>query len=459
MRQPKLVKAGIVAVPVVLFLGLLYQYLGLSGSRTVHYVMGDSSPFIQSLLPSERVGKVENGSVKLLDEPVYFSVFAPPGVLKDLFAQAFDFKPLANTVIENLETNSWTGRPLSKLGPNINAFIRSELVGVDPASIHDSEIGVYRAQLPWAPPKGPTTSKKEHTFSLSLLGPHELFTAIGDGEALKINLNVLDRNNAVGSDEGAIRIYTKNGEMVGEQGFADDGNTSADGFVGSLRSVTIAPDGLPAGIYRVVLSGTSDVVFSTFTTKQNYLVAKNSLMLPSLVGPVALNTNAKKITVEPLAADGLGDAVFGQTRFTLDAVRGKKTAVSAVRDITAIVLPGGSVKVTGEGFFALADMPFFSPEAAGFSNFVAAPEAFKALIAYFPPQMKEGDWRVASASYELGTLAKERGAYKFVLSAPLVKEKDGGVNIHAIDITFKKSPMTLKSLLSSLKSFVKDLIW
>ncbi|MFA5946956.1 MAG: hypothetical protein WC813_02945 [Patescibacteria group bacterium] len=481
MKKSPLVKIGVVVVPIILFLGLLYNYLGLSGVKTVRYVVGDSSPFIQSLLPSERVGKVENGSVKLLDEPVYFSVFAPPGgwetadvklsfntgshailelgVLKDLFAQAFDFRPFANTVVENLEANGWTGRPVAKLGANINAFVRQEFVGADPSAIKDSEIGVYRAALPWAPPRGATSSKREHTFSLSLQGPHELFTAIGDGETLKITINASDLNQVVGADEGAIRVYTKNGEMVAEQGFADDGNATADGLMGSLQSVTIAPDGLPAGVYRIVLSGTSDVVFSTFTTKQNYLVVKNSITLAAHVGPVALNTNAKKIAVEPLTADALGSAIFGATPITLDTVRAKRTGITAVRDISAIILPGGSVKVTGEGFFALADALFFAPEPAGFTNFTAAPEAFKALIAYFPPQMKEGDWRVATSTFDLRTLAKERGAYKFVLSAPLVKEKDGGVNIHAIDITFKKPPLTFRSLASSLKAFVKDLIW
>jgi hypothetical protein len=480
MKKPQLVKAGIVAVPIVLFLGLFYNYLGLFGVKTVRYEVGDSSPFIQSLLPSERVGKVEKGAVKLLDEPVYFSVFAPPGnwqtadvklsfntgshavlelgVLKDLFAQAFDFKPLANTVVENLEINGWTGRPLTKLGPNINAFVRKELVGADSASIKDSQIGVYRASLPWAPPRGATMSKKDHTYSFPLQGPHELFTAIGDGEALKMTVTIMDLNQAVGSDEGAIRIYRQNGEMVAEQAFVDDGNKSADGSQGATQSVVVAPDGLPAGVYRVVLSATSDIVFNEFTTKQNYLVAKNSLALASHAGVVALNTGTKKITVEPLTADGLGSGVFGKSPLTLGEVNGKVVAISVDREISAVILPGGNTKVTGDGFFSLANAPFFSPEPAGFSNFVTAPDSFKALIAYFPPQMKEGNWRVASSTFDLNTLAKERDAYRFVLSAPLVRETDGGVEVHAIDITFKKPTATIRSFFSALKSFAKELI-
>jgi hypothetical protein len=247
--------------------------------------------------------------------------------------------------------------------------------------------------------------------------------------------------------------------MVAEQAFADDGNKTADGSVGAVQSVVVAPDGLPAGVYRIVLSATSDIVFKEFVTKQNYLVVKNSLMLAAHTGVIALNTGTKKVTVEPLTVEGLGSGAFGKSPLVLSEVKGKVVATSEDREISAIILPGGSTKVTGDGFFSLANAPFFSPEPSGFSNFVTAPESFKALIAYFPPQMKEGDWRVATSTFDLKTLATERGAYKFVLSAPLVRETEGGIQVHAIDITFKKPPTTIRSFLSSIKSFVKDLIW
>ena len=481
MRQELLVKAGIVTAPLILFGGLLWNHLGLSGVKTVHYRPGDSSPFIQSLLPSDRVAKPEAGAVEILDEPVYFSVFAPPGnwqtadvklsfatgeravlelgVLKDLFAQAYDFRPMANTVIENLETNGWLGKPVAKLGPNINVFSRRSEVTDVATPLKDSEIAVYRASLPWAPPRGATLAKKDLTVALPLQGPHELFTAIGDEEALKIAITLHDLNLVAGADEGVVRVFSQSGEMVGQAAFTDDGNVLADSVASSSQTVTIAPDGLPAGVYRVVLSATSDIVFEQFVTRQNYLVVKNAVTLAPHEGIVLLNTSAKKITLEPLAAEALGTATFGSTPVTLSEVKGKVVAHSIDREISAIILPGGQTKITGEGFFALGTSAFFTPEPAGFSNFLAAPESYKAVAAYFLPQTKEGNWRTANSSFELATLAQERGAYKFVLSAPLVREVGGEVKIHGVDITFRKPPLTVRSFLSSLKSFVKDLIW
>jgi len=481
MRRSKLIKGAIVLLPILLFVGLLGNYLGWSGEKTIHYVVGDSSPFVQSLLPDTRVSKSENGSVKLLDEPVYFSVFAPPGnwqtadvkisfktgsrailelgALKDLFAQAYDFRPLANTVVENLEAKGWVAKELSAFGEHVYFFIRQELHNVDPATIRDSEVAVYRAALPWAMPKGATIMKKENVYVLPLQGPHELYTVIGDGEPLKLTIKLRDLNQAIGSDEGVIRIYTQSGEQVGQEVFADDGDMLGDSVMAAARAVTIAPDGLPAGVYRIVLSATSDIVFDEFKTKQKFLLVRNSLTLAEHKGVVALNTNAKKISVEPLTAKGLGSVTFGGSKIVLNEVKGKVAVTSIDRETSAIILPGSNIKITGEGFFALANAGIYSPEAAGFSNFLAAEDTFKILAAYVPPESKEGDWRVASSTFNLVDLAKERGAYKFVLSAPLVKEKDGDVEIHAVDITFKKPAMTLRLFLSSLKSFAKDLIW
>jgi hypothetical protein len=473
-----------VLLPVILFGGLLWNYLGMNGDKIVHYTAGDSSPFVQSLLPNDRVSQVMDSKdgkfVSLVDEPVYFSVFAPPGnwqtadvqvsfhtgdsavlelgALKDLFAQAFDFRPFANTIVEHLETHGWTGRPLVKLGPNVNVFLRNEYLGADPSAIKDTDIAVYRASLPWAMPTGATMTKKDNTYALPLKGSQELFTAVGNKEALRVEVKFHDLNQAVGSDEGTVRIFAQNGEMLAEAPFADDGDALGDSASTAERSVTIAPEGLPAGVYRITLSSTSDIVFDEFVTKAKYLVAKNALTLAPQTGAIALNTNAKKVTLEPLASEGLGSAMFGGSPIMLETVHKKMTGTSVHRVISPLVLPGGSEKITAEGFFALANASFWSPEPAGFSNFVTAPDEYKALVAYFPPQLRNGQWRDASAQFDLRTLAKERGAYKFVLSAPFVKETAGNVDIHSIDITFRKPAMTFHSFLSALKAFVLQLI-
>ena len=484
IKYIRLLYIFIVLLPIMLFLGLLWNYLGMSGEKIVHYTVGDYSPFIQSLLPDDRLSQVMNSKdgkfVSLVDEPVYFSVFAPPGnwqtadvrvsfhtgdsavlelgALKDLFAQAFDFRPFANTIVEHLETHGWTGRPLAKLGPNVNVFLRNEYIGAGPSAIKDTDIAVYRASLPWAMPVGATMTKKDNTYALPLQGSHELFTAIGNKEALRVEVKFHDVNHVVGSDEGAVRVFAQNGELLAEAPFADDGDALADSARTAERSVTIAPEGLPAGVYRIVLSTTSDVVFDEFVTKAKYLVVKNALTLAPQTGIIALNTNAKKVTIEPFVSEGLGSAMFGGSPVVLETVHKKMTGTSAHRVISALILPGGSEKITAEGFFALANASFWSPEPAGFANFVTAPDEYKALVAYFPPQLRNGQWRDASAEFDLRTLAKERGAYKFVLSAPLVKSPAGNVDIHSIDITFRKPAMTFHSFLSALKAFVRQLI-
>ena len=72
----------IVAAPVVLFAWLLMVDIAPSGEMVVKYEAGDISPYINHLLPNERVedvAKTESGDsfARVIDEPVYFSIEFP----------------------------------------------------------------------------------------------------------------------------------------------------------------------------------------------------------------------------------------------------------------------------------------------------------------------------------------------------------------------------------------------
>jgi hypothetical protein len=441
-----------IALPLFLALGLFVNYLAPGGEKTVRYTVGQVSPYVQRLLPDERV---ENG--KLLDEPVYFSVFAPPGdfekvtvsieaetgksavlevgALKDLFSQAFDFRPLVNTVLEGLEGSGWAKRALPGLGPDAVAYYRGGIT----EGVADNEVATYRAALPWNPPKGTLTSAREHVYVLPLKGSHELYTAIGDGEGFSLTMAYRDLNLVPGDDSGTIRMFNALGEVVAETALPNDGS-----------SVTLAPDGLIKGVYRIQLSVTSDIVFESFKTKANYLVLKNTLTLAPHDGQVVLNTSAKSLTLEPKTAASLGSVNFGGKVIELKTVGEKVSGVSTGRVLSPLVVDEeGELKITGEGFFALASSAFFTPEPAGFQSFMAEESAYKVLVAN-PP--------LSSATFELSGLAKENGAYKFALSAPLLHKSGGDVTVKSITLLFEKDANP-QALFASVKHFVKKLFF
>jgi hypothetical protein len=216
-------------------------------------------------------------------------------------------------------------------------------------------------------------------------------------------------------------------------------------------------EGLPSGVYRAVFSTTSDTVFAGVKAPSSYVAFKNSLTLYS---GVHLNTNAKAITIEPLNAEALGTVTFGGKDVALGSV-GEKVKVVSVNAVTSeLVIPTnnygskGEYKVTGEGFFSEADAPFFAPEPAGFSNFIADQDAYNIVVAEVPEPEVKGDVLTNGADFDLTTLAKENGAYKFALSVPRVHEKDGGATIKRVTVTFKK-PSSIMETLRGLKHFVK----
>lgn len=496
MTKETVSKIAILALPALLFTGLFFHHIGVTGTRHVHYVISGKSPYVNRLLPDSRVS-ISGDVASIIDEPVYFSVFAPPGnwetadvklsfkagersilelgALKDLFAQAYDFRPLANTVVEALDGHGWAGKSSEKFSPDTKVFYREELLA-NPANFRDAELAVYKTSLPWLPPKNLVTSDEATSFDASVRAPFEFYVYLEDKGSRYLWLDYEDHNDVVGADSVTIRVTNEAGEAVYTRTFEDDGNTSDDGELGLPHEdeTYLSPelDGLPEGVYRVSVAGTSDIWIRDVLTPTPYFAIKNSLTVQHPrtgavsrtmgVGQILLNTNAKSITVEPLSAEALGDVTFGSTTVTLTTVGEKVQITSTGRDISPIIIPfgsgyGGELKITGEGFFTWATDPFFAPEPSGFNNFLTDPDAFKVLVARVPQVVEEDGWRVGEATFTLSELAKENGAYKFVLSAPLVDEAGGDVSVHAIDITFKKDPITLRGFLSSVKQFLYEL--
>ncbi len=493
MSRIQSAKIVIVLIPILLFLGLLWNYLVPFGQKTVTLRTGDTSPYIQRLLPDERV---ENG--KIIDEPVYFSVTPPGGdfteanvsidfiageksivelgALKDLFTQAFDFRPLANNILAGLEKDGWVKKPVAKLGENVTAYFRNQVVAEHAGGISDTQIAVYKASLPWTPPKNIEKPNKEGNYGtkFSFRGSQEIFIYKDEkGSSVLEPLTIMDTNQVAGADDIVLRVYSEKGELVAQIGLPDDGDVSADGTIanrGTLPGMPPLLEGLPSGVYRAVLSATSDIWFTGMSAPSPYIAFKNSITLsPPSCGAVTLsehrcdvhlNTNAKAITIEPLNVGALGTVIFGGKDVVLGSV-GEKVRVTTTSSVTSeLVIPTnnygskGEYKITGEGFFSEADAPFFAPEPAGFSNFIADQDAYNIVVAEVPSPEVNGDVLTNSADFDLTTLAKENGAYKFALSVPRVHEEGGGATIERVTVTFKK-PSSIMETLKEIKHFVK----
>lgn len=475
----RIAKFSIVAFSVILFLGLFFNYVSPFGKKVVRYEMGDESPFVQSLLPDERVSDVkqdENGDryVELLDEPVYFSVFAPPGnfervttkvyfatedeaifelgALKDLFTQAFDLRPFANALLTNLTEEGWVSRPLEGMDVG-TIFARTEALLENWTDLPATKIATFRKSLPWFTPE---QHASEYTLSPRLVGSHEFFIIVPRNKVVTGGIRFIDGDHVEGKDDIALRVYSASGDLFMEKVDLDDGHASRAVQDSHYPSVDFS-ETFPAGLYKIIVSTTSDISFEMYASDP--FVIKNSMNIDGRGHNLELFTNARTITVEPKNAEALGEVTFGDQKVALTMV-GEKVKITTVRDdISRLVISdAGTMKISGEGFFSPTRNHFFAPEASGFSNFIVDSDAFDVVVAQVPEVKREDGWQVEETSFELSSLATERGAYKFVLSAPQIGEENGGVKVHAIELTFEKE-ISLRSFLSLCKRFLRDLLF
>lgn len=467
-------KIIIILVP-ALALGILaYHDVSPNGERAVRYEMGERSPFVFSPLPSERVSDVVESDagayVTMVDEPVYISV-EPPGSdyesvrvelafdphdqpivelggLVDIQAYAFDFRPMANGILERLD---WPRVAESQDGMQTVLFAREEVN----AAIDDflafpperSAIATYRASLttPYRMEDYMPLGSTRHV-DVSLRGSHEFLTYVKD-EDVALSVAYSDVNRTYGADEGAVRIWRHDGTLMAEKVLTDDGNISEDQL--SARStIMLSGEDWDEGVYRVELSGTSDIIWRSIDTSLRYVTFKNRLYIADEVGyrsserATSFVTNARRLTLETFHAESPDEVTIGEQTVAISQTHTKVTADVGDGELLSGVTPAGDIKMTTEGKFALSADMFFDPDPVGLTPFTDLDQVSYVYATMAVPSA-EGGWRTADATFDLSSLVVENGAYKFAISTPGLKELGTSVDLHAVEFTFIKPPMSV----------------
>lgn len=470
-----IIRIGIVLFGLLPFIWLSWLSAAPNGERIVSWTAGERSSFITTPLPVERVSdaqKDDRGSfLQLTGEPTYIGVFSPSsaftqatvtvefdphnafavelGGLTDLAAYAFDFHALSNRVVESL---AWA--QLEVTDDNILVFSKANIQATTEDFFDHqpdrSSIVTYRATLPGTYRDSSYTPLNDsQTFNVSLRGSHEYVTYIKN-ETFSLSVTYQDINRTYGEDAGYIHVVNEDGVVVAGARIDDDGNISENQTY-ATNTMTISKTGLPEGVYRVELSGTSDIVWRQFVTRQRYMSFKHQLFVADDVGYLAQDrqtsfvTNSKSLAFETLHADSAHVVTLGNEEI---AIPSPHTLVrTTIEDQGTMVgkTDAGDVKMSGEGKFALTLSSFFDPDPRSLSvGTDLSDDAVQYLVTSLAPkQTTESGWRAASATFDLASLAQESGAYKFAFSLPGQAVDGEAIDLHRVTIVFQKEKVSI----------------
>lgn len=480
-----IIKSAIIFVACVPFIWLSLLSSSPNGERTVTWSPGEPSNFVLSPLPADRVSELmdsDRGSfVTIQSEPVYFGVFPPSddftsatvqvefdphnafavelGGMTNVAAYAFDFRALSNSVIEGLD---WNILPNTIPDSSLLVFAKDNVkAAVQDFALHQpprTSVVTYKATLPGTYRESSYTPLgHDQAFAMSLRGSHEYATYIKN-EPFHLAVRYQDINRTVGQDEGYIRVYNESGTVMLEKTFADDGNVTEDQSYSS-HDILLNGAEWPEGVYRVELSGTSDVMWRQFTTSQRYMAFKNRLYIGDDVGYLATDrktsfvTDSKFIAFETFHADSAHLVTLGETVVEIPQSHVLTRATIPDNGTVQGITDAGDMKMTGEAKFAPSASSFFDPDPRPLTLQTNLDDPVIRYIYANLPSVEtttgsEVGWRTSGSTFTLSSLVKEADAYKFALSLPGFAGDLKTIDVHRFTVTFHKTSI---SWLSAMK--------
>lgn len=448
----------IILIPFGIFYWLLNQWMIPSGVFTAQHTVGESSPFVDELQPSDRVGDVIDGAQALVDDPVFFFVhphrefksldlevwfqndelpIVELGGLARTNPDVYDLKPLHNILIEESNWNRVDNDGMVLLQRESTYASVSDFLANPPSR---DDVATYRASLdiPYRIEDYRPTGTSQ-TIDVSLRGHHEFKTYIKD-ETLAFNFFYMDMNRDEGEDIVRITVFNENDQPVAEVRGSDDGNTSTDGQPGyGLQELNLRAYGLEEGVYKVVMNAPRDIFFRQITTSQQKVVFLNMVYIGDEVGyrepweGATIYTESPRVQVQTRHAEGVQTLTAGEQ--VLEVEEPYEWYTLTRNDLNAAIdIPVGDVEVVVDGKIAFSESQYFNPDPVSLSAFSSIEDlGVDYVYATYTSPREEGEWLVGTVSFDTAGLYTDDDTWKFSFSTPGIVEKQAKLTVHQVN--------------------------
>ncbi|MDD4902208.1 MAG: hypothetical protein PHE24_03650 [Patescibacteria group bacterium] len=432
--------------------------------------------FIGKLTPMERIVAEKDGTQDIIGDPAYFSLRTPrpfnqallsvkfqvdpnlpiveAGVSKDGRTWQYDLQPLYNAKLEELMENWFVlddsvlpalthpaspgSAPLPRgdstvlLQRNKQFDTIEEFLKNPPAT---DKIALYNYDwktdylLPDYQPRQATS-----TMCRPLVGAYQFYTYIKN-ENLSDDFVFQDLNKNLDPDPIDVYVYYRD-KLISSEHLDDDGIAVDSGAQKPWRHLKLDLANLPEGVYKITVRANGDIVTRTITTGQSKMAFINALAIadaPEVSCGRNFFTDGRTLAVQTSHPDKLGKITInknnGNSFSGVELNIDQTYKIFTVNDLppagSQIILNNDGISLSGDGLFSLSAEQMIDPRVKSVdAKFDADQEGVDYVLARYTPPVKQGDWLVAQANFDLTNAFRMWNKYYFLISAPGLSASD-----------------------------------
>jgi len=452
-----------------LFLGLIFFILilfflylkvipfgNITYSRDYVLDLRSGKGFIYGFTPSERIDLKSGDGPRMIGDPIYFSLFTPrtfdkakltityrdnlgldtsvieSGVLADNIVWRYELKPIDNKALDYLmlrwhksegngylflQRNEDYSSPAEWEKDLAQGELKACADGLEKCLAVYNFSPNYNYQITNYQPSVPLVLDKP------LRGSHQFFVYLKN-ETLHLEFSLVDLNQDL--KPAPIDIILSSGDkIITRQALADANPQPGSGKTEEKRVILEQKD-LPAGVYKVEVKITNDMVIKKIVSSVDHLSFINKVWPVSNEGPLTIYTDANYLQAKALNPASLQTLKFAGRDFKLDeAYKQFYFKTDSLAKDKEIKLVKDDIVLENNGVFAWSSSSLFNPTLPKVDRFFSVNNKFNYIIADYKKPLEEEVLKTATAEFNLKGIYRENGKYSFIISVPGLKTEDG----------------------------------
>ena len=262
---------------------------------------------------------------------------------------------------------------------------------------------------------------RDKTINISnLRGSYSFYTYIKD-ESLKINFSFLDKKN--NNRQLSVFVYYKN-KLISQN------EVSTGNFELNL------PD-LPEGAYKVEIKADDDWITEKLISNNSKIVFIDKIWLDNLIDGFVVWSNQNNFKIKSFSTACLSDINVNKKSFSINEIY-KQFNVSVDNSISnglnELSSRSCGLLIETDGLFSFSENSFFDPtineitEKTDWNN-------IDTIVADYNIPIKDGDYYISEMEMNLQSAVRDKDGYRFVISAPFLKNLDNNEYMELKEIT------------------------